>query len=307
MVKGLSFTKEARQPDPDRLLQTYDMAEHKIAQQKRLTNSDFANLEHANKWNIEFADSTQSARYMAMTKQIERSIAFMIATGADLDDVRHTEVFTSHEGLILPYELGLTRLDQDGKPYDSSSHMIWIGKRTLQLDGAHVAYCSEISNSVGAKIGPEMTPEEIIALCDKLDSHRIPGRLNLIARMGVDAVAESLPPLLRAVKSSGHPVIWSSDPMHGNTYAEVDRKTRHFDTIYSEFDQFIGICEAEDVWPGGVHLELTGENVTECLGGIEPSGIKDLEANYNTACDPRLNGEQGMELAFLISSRLAKL
>lgn len=307
IVNGLEFSAEARRPDPIRMLTAYDLAAIKLEQLSELTNGDFANLEHVNQWNLNLANDSGNRQYQYITRKTQDHIAFMKAAGGDIESVRHADIYTSHEALLLPYELALTRPRKDGKLYDSSAHMLWIGKRTNQLDSAHVAYCEVIENPIGIKVGPNASPEEILNLCEKLNPRRIPGRLNLIVRMGAGVVEKVLPPLLKTVQKSGYPVVWSSDPMHENTYTIDGVKTRDFDSIANEFDEFADACEALDVWPGGAHIEFTGEDVTECMGGSDPRSVTDLDDRYETACDPRLNGQQAMELAMRITGRVAKL
>jgi 3-deoxy-7-phosphoheptulonate synthase len=233
----------------------------------------------------------------------------MAACGIDLgaeQGLHQVDFFTSHEALILPYEECLTRVDSlTGDPYDCSAHMVWIGDRTRQLDGAHVEFFRGICNPVGCKIGPSCGPEELAALCERLNPDRQPGRLTLIIRLGADKVEELLPPLVRAVEAEGHPVIWACDPMHGNTFTSAGgRKTRRFDVILSELRSFFAVHRNEGTWPGGVHIELTGDDVTECLGGAEEILEGDLGVRYTTTCDPRLNGRQSLDLAFQVAEFL---
>jgi 3-deoxy-7-phosphoheptulonate synthase len=227
----------------------------------------------------------------------------MSAIGMDTDsnsNLREVDVWTSHEALLLGYEEALTRRDStSGNWYDCSAHMLWIGERTRDLDGAHVEFLRGVSNPIGCKVGPSMTGDEVIALCEALNPAMIPGRLTLITRMGADIIEERLRPLLRAVKEAGHPVVWACDPMHGNTFtAENGRKTRHLDAVIAEIEGFVRAHRAEGTWPGGIHVELTGDDVTECLGGVDAIGDSDLDSRYETICDPRLNARQGLELAF---------
>jgi 3-deoxy-7-phosphoheptulonate synthase len=259
-------------------------------------------------WNQDFVQtSPQGQRYERLASEIERALAFMAACGIDLaatPQLHQVDVWTSHEGLLLEYEEGLTRRDSlTGDWYDCSAHMLWIGERTRQLDGAHVEFFAGVHNPIGVKVGPSATSEEVAELCERLNPDRIPGRLTLIARLGSERVGELLPPLLRGVKASGHPVLWVCDPMHANVFVAGGRKTRHFDAIMGELEGFFTACRAERVWPGGVHLEYTGENVTECLGGSEELDVEHLDARYETLCDPRLNARQSLDLAF----RLAEL
>ena len=237
------------------------------------------------------------------------ALRFMRACGIDSEtqpNLHEVDFFTSHEALILGYEEALTRRDEAGLTgdwYDCSAHMLWVGDRTREPDGAHVEFVSGVRNPVGCKVGPSATVEGVLAVCDRLDPARTPGRLTLISRMGACRPAEHLPPLLRAVRESGHPVVWACDPMHGNTYvAPGGRKTRHFDDVMAEMELFFGTCRAEGVWPGGMHVELTGDDVTECLGGAEE--VSDLDLRYTSTCDPRLNGRQSLDLAFRVAELL---
>jgi 3-deoxy-7-phosphoheptulonate synthase len=276
---------------------------------RAFTKGGFADLGQVHSWNQDFVSSSpQGRRYEALASEIERALGFMAACGIDIaatPQLHQVDVWTSHEGLLLDYEEGLTRRDSlTGDWYDCSAHMIWLGERTRALDGAHVEFFSGVHNPIGCKIGPSASPEEVVALCDRLDPARSAGRLTLISRMGADHVGERLAPLLRAVKESGHPVVWICDPMHGNILRTASgRKTRHFDAIMREIEGFFAACHAEGVWPGGVHLEYTGDNVTECLGGSEDLAEEQLDDRYETLCDPRLNGRQALDLAF----RLAEL
>jgi 3-deoxy-7-phosphoheptulonate synthase len=243
-----------------------------------------------------------------MATEIERALRFMAACGIDLASERRlheVDVFTSHEGLLLDYEEGLTRRDSlTGDWYDCSAHLLWIGERTRQLDGAHVEFFSGVHNPLAVKLGPAATPEDVTGLCERLNPLRIPGRLTMVTRMGVDRVRELLPPLLRAVRAEGHPVVWACDPMHANVFrTESGVKTRHFDAVLGEIEGFFAACWQEASVPGGVHLEFTGEDVTECLGGSEEVLEEQLSARYESLCDPRLNARQSLDLAF----RLAEL
>ena len=261
-------------------------------------------------WNQEFVSSSPvGARYEELAGDIDRALRFMAACGLDTESVpslHETELYTSHEALVLGYEEALTRQDSlTGDWYDVSAHMVWIGERTRQLDGAHVEFFRGIHNPIGCKIGPSATPDEVVALCDALDPDRVPGRLTLIARMGRDAVGTALPPLLRAVRDSGHPVVWACDPMHGNTFTTEDgHKTRRFDDIEAEIAGFFTAHREVGTWPGGVHVELTGDAVTECLGGADDISAADLPERYETMCDPRLNGRQSLDLAFRVAELL---
>jgi len=299
----------ARTPDPQRMVEGYHLSTATLNLVRAFTKGGFADLTQVHSWNQDFvASSAQGKRYEALASEIERALSFMAACGIDLaatPQLHQVDVWTSHEGLLLDYEEGLTRRDSfTGDWYDCSAHMLWIGERTRALDGAHVEFFSGVHNPLGCKIGPGAEPDELVEICARLNPDRIPGRLTLIMRLGADRVGELLPPLLRAVRESKHPVVWTCDPMHANVFTTGGgRKTRHFDAIMREIEGFFTACRAEGVWPGGVHLEYTGDNVTECLGGSEDLGEDQLDDRYETLCDPRLNGRQSLDLAF----RLAEL
>ncbi|HNJ48308.1 MAG TPA: 3-deoxy-7-phosphoheptulonate synthase class II, partial [Novosphingobium sp.] len=270
----------------------------------------FADLHKVHRWNLEFvADSPLGHKYQELAERLSETLEFMAACGLTSETVpqiRETEFYTSHEALLLHYEQALTRVDSlTGKWYGCSAHMLWIGDRTRNLDGAHVEYMKGIQNPIGLKCGPTLDPDDLLRLIDALNPQNIPGRLTLIARMGSDKVEAKLPALVRAVKRAGAKVVWSSDPMHGNTVkSSSGYKTRPFDRILSEVKSFIEIAQAEGVHPGGVHLEMTGQNVTECLGGARALTEGELADRYHTHCDPRLNAAQSIELAFLLADML---
>ena len=271
---------------------------------RAFTKGGFAALDRVHAWTQEFvASSPAGQRYEQLATEIDRALRFMRATGMDTEsnaNLREVDVWTSHEALLLGYEEALTRQDSTtGGWYDCSAHMLWIGERTRDIDGAHVEFLRGVGNPIGCKVGPSMTGEELIALCERLNPSRIPGRLTLISRMGADRIEDGLRPLLRAVRDSGHPVVWACDPMHGNTVSsESGRKTRHFEDVIREIEGFVRAHRAEQTWPGGIHVELTGEDVTECIGGADALSDADLDHRYETVCDPRLNGRQALELAF---------
>ncbi len=277
---------------------------------RAFTKGGFADLSQVHAWNQQFvASSSEGLRYEQVAGEIDRALRFMAACGIDLlaeDGLHEVDFWTSHEALILNYEEALTRQDSlTGDWVDCSAHMLWVGERTRQIDGAHVAFLSGVRNPVGCKIGPAATPDEVLRLCDALNPERIPGRLTLITRFGAGQVESHLPPLLSAVGEAGHPVVWACDPMHGNTFAsDGGRKTRRFDDILSELRDYFGVHEAAGTWPGGVHIELTGDNVTECLGGAEEIFEGDLDLRYTTTCDPRLNARQSLDLAFRVAELL---
>ncbi|HEY2218720.1 MAG TPA: 3-deoxy-7-phosphoheptulonate synthase class II [Gaiellaceae bacterium] len=308
MIHDDALTAAARTPDPERMLQGYLYSAAALNLVRAFTKGGFADLTQVHRWNQDFvASSPQGRRYEQLASEIERALSFMAACGIDLEatpQLHQVDVWTSHEGLLLDYEEALTRRDSiTGDWYDCSAHMLWIGNRTRALDGAHVEFFAGVHNPIGLKLGPDATPEEAVELCARLNPDRIPGRLTLISRMGAERVADALPPLLRAVRDARHPVVWACDPMHGNVFVAGGRKTRHFDAIMSEIEGFFVACRAERVWPGGVHLEYTGEDVTECLGGSEDLTEAQLDHRYETLCDPRLNARQSLDLAF----RLAEL
>jgi 3-deoxy-7-phosphoheptulonate synthase len=309
MIHDDAATAEARVPDPDRMLRGYHYAAAALNLVRAFTKGGFADLTQVHAWNQDFvASSAQGRRYEALASEIERALAFMAACGIDLaatPQLHEVDVWTSHEGLLLDFEEALTRRDSiTGDWYDCSAHVLWIGDRTRNIDGAHVEFFAGVHNPVGVKRGPSATPEEAVELCATLNPDRVPGRLTLIARLGADRVSDLLPPLLRAVRDSKYPVVWACDPMHANVITVGGgRKTRHFDSIMAELEGFFTACRAQRVWPGGVHLEYTGEDVTECLGGSEELAEEHLDDRYETLCDPRLNARQSLDLAF----RLAEL
>jgi 3-deoxy-7-phosphoheptulonate synthase len=310
MVNDPAPHDEARIPDPQRLVQAYHQSASTLNLLRAFTKGGFADLNRVHAWNQEFvATSAEGQRYEQMAAEIERALAFMRACGVDTEShsaLHEVDVFTSHEALILGYEEALTRQDSlTGQWYDCSAHMLWIGERTRQLDGAHVEFLRGVGNPIGVKIGPNTTADYVLSLCEALNPNRVPGRLTLISRMGADKIEASLRPLLRAVREAGHPVVWICDPMHANTFtADNGRKTRHFDEILREIVGFVAAHRAENTWPGGIHIELTGENVTECLGGVEAVSQGDLDTRYETVCDPRLNARQSIDLAFRVADMI---
>jgi 3-deoxy-7-phosphoheptulonate synthase len=308
MIHDDAPTAAARTPDPDRMLEGYHYSAAALNLVRAFTKGGFADLTQVHAWNQDFvASSPQGRRYAQLASEIESALAFMAACGIDLaatPQLHQVDVWTSHEGLLLDYEEALTRRDSfTGDWYDCSAHMLWIGDRTRQLDGAHVEFFAGVHNPIGVKVGPSTSPDEVVALCARLNPDRVPGRLTLIARLGADAVTDALPPLLRAVRDAKHPVVWTCDPMHANVFIAGGHKTRHFDSIMAELEGFFAVCRAERVWPGGVHLEYTDGDVTECLGGSEDLSVEQLDHRYETLCDPRLNARQSLDLAF----RLAEL
>lgn len=307
MVNGPAPHLEARRPNPDRLIQAYHQAASTLNLLRAFTKGGFADLNRVHAWNQEFvASSVEGQRYEQVAGEVERALAFMRACGVDTETnsaLHQVDVYTSHEALILGYEEALTRQDSlTGGWYDCSAHMLWIGDRTRQLDGAHIEFLRGVGNPIGCKIGKSTDVDYLLSLCDVLNPARIPGRLTLISRMGANDVEESLRPLIRCVREAGHPVVWACDPMHANTFiAPNGRKTRHFDDIIKEIIGFVHAHRAEGTWPGGIHIELTGDNVTECLGGAEAVMSEDLDDRYETMCDPRLNARQSLDLAFRVA------
>jgi 3-deoxy-7-phosphoheptulonate synthase len=307
IVNSAVFDVAARLPDPDRLIQAYHQSASTMNLLRAFTKGGFADLARVHAWNQEFvASSSEGRRYERLAGEIDRALRFMRACGVDTaanPNLHEVDFYTSHEALLLVYEEALTRQDSlTGRWYDCSAHMLWIGERTRDVDGAHVEFLRGVGNPIGCKVGPTVEPDELLELCARLNPDRVPGRLTLISRIGADRVEERLPPLLRAVRDAGHPVVWACDPMHGNTFTTANgRKTRHFDDIVAEIDGFVRAHRAEGTWPGGIHVELTGENVTECLGGAEAVSDTDLDNRYETMCDPRLNGRQSLDLAFRVA------
>jgi len=310
IINDIEFTAAAREPDPERMLKAYHQSASTLNLIRAFAQGGLADLHQVHKWNQNFVEkSPQSARYQSLAERIDEALAFMSACGISPENtaqIRETQFYTSHEALLLPYEQALTRKDSfSGDWYDCAAHMVWIGDRTRQLDGAHLEFCRGIKNPLGLKVGPSTDPEELIRLIDILNPHNEAGRLNLIVRMGADKIGEHFPRLLRHVKAEGRSVVWSSDPMHGNTIkASTGYKTRRVDDILAEVRDFFAIHKAEGTYAGGVHFEMTGRNVTECLGGAFEISETDLADRYHTHCDPRLNADQALELAFLIADSL---
>ena len=307
IVNDASPTAAARTPNPERLVQAYHQSASTLNLLRAFTKGGFADLNRVHAWTQEFVGaSPEGQRYEQLAREIDMAMGFMRACGVDTENnstLHEVDVFTSHEALILGYEEALTRQDSlTGEWYDCSAHMLWIGERTRQLDGAHVEFLRGVGNPIGCKIGPTATPEWVIELCEKLNPAQIPGRLTLISRMGAGKVEDALRPLLRAIRDSGHPVVWACDPMHGNTVtAPNGRKTRGFEDIVAEIAGFVRAHNAEGTWPGGIHVELTGDDVTECTGGGHSVSNEDLDERYQTICDPRLNGRQSIDLAFRVA------
>ena len=309
-VNDINFNEDSRKQNPKRLLRTYNQSAATLNLLRAFTTGGFADLNKVHVWNQEFiAQSPQGKRYEEIANSIDDALIFMKAVGINSDNtsaLKLAEFFTSHEALLLGYEHALTRQDSlTGKWYNCSAHFLWIGDRTRQPNGAHVEFLSGVDNPIGIKVGPTINEEDLITLCEKLNPKNEWGKLTLISRMGADTVRSKLPPLIKTIKESGQKVLWVCDPMHGNTYkTDNGYKTRHFDTILEELEHFFAIHRAEETVPGGVHFELTGDNVTECLGGAREISDSDLNSRYETACEPRLNNEQSLELAFLVTDLL---
>ena len=309
IVNGAEFEPGARTPDPARLLRAYAQSSTSLNMLRALAGGGFADLNNLHRWTLDFvAGSPATARYRELADKITESLAFMAAlniTPENHPELRRVDFFTSHEALLLPYEEALTRRESDdGEWYATSAHLLWIGERTRQIGGAHLEYARGVRNPLGLKCGPTLQPDELLRLTDVLNPDNEPGRLTLIGRFGAEKVGERLPALMAATRREGRQVVWSIDPMHGNTLKAGGYKTRPFDRILSEVRSFIDVARAEGVHPGGVHLEMTGQNVTECLGGARALSEAELSARYHTHCDPRLNADQALELAFLVAGAL---
>ncbi|WP_336068589.1 class II 3-deoxy-7-phosphoheptulonate synthase [Nitratireductor rhodophyticola] len=311
IINGIEFDEASRIPDPARQEMVYRQSAATLNLLRAFAQGGFANLENVHKWMLGFlSDSPQAERYQELANRISETVDFMRAigiTGESTHALRETDFYTSHEGLLLGYEEALTRVDStSGDWYATSGHMIWIGDRTRQPDHAHVEYCRGIKNPLGLKCGPSLSPDGLIELIDILNPENEPGRLTLIARFGADKVGEYLPRLIRAVEKEGRKVVWSCDPMHGNTVTAAGYKTRPFDRILKEVQTFFEVHRAEGSHPGGLHVEMTGKNVTECTGGARAIRDEELQDRYHTHCDPRLNADQALELSFLVAELLKK-
>ncbi|WP_263078080.1 3-deoxy-7-phosphoheptulonate synthase class II [Endozoicomonas sp. Mp262] len=303
IINGIAFNSEARQPDPERMIKAYQQAASTLNQVRAMTRSEFASLETAHKQNLDYiASAPELSIYNAAAMQMNESFSFMKACGyqAHLVSGNRIPLYTSHEALLLPYEQALTRQEEaTGNWYNNSGHMLWIGDRTRQLDGAHIEFARGINNPIGIKAGPTLANDELLRLIERLNPENKPGKVNIITRMGADKVEAHLPGLIKAVNQSGYKVIWSCDPMHGNTFTSSSGyKTRDLNHVLTELRHFFAIHHAEGSHGGGIHLEMTGEQVTECIGGYKGLTEEQLQRNYTTLCDPRLNGEQALELAF---------
>jgi 3-deoxy-7-phosphoheptulonate synthase len=310
IINGPDFSADSRIPDPTRMEFAYFQSAGTLNLLRAFASGGYADLHEVHRWNLDFVErSPLVERYRALSARIDETLAFMAACGltsVSAPQIRETDFYTSHEALLLPYEQALTRVDStSGDPYACSAHFLWIGDRTRQLDGAHVEFLRGVKNPIGMKVGPSSDADDLLRLIERLDPENEAGRLTLIARMGVDKVADKLPGLLRAVKRAGRNVVWLCDPMHGNTVSTANKvKTRRFDSIIGELRGFFDIHQAEGTIPGGAHVEMTGQDVTECVGGARGLSELDLASRYETFCDPRLNAEQSLELAFLIAEEL---
>ena len=310
IINGLDFTPEARIPDPERMMEVYHQSAATLNLIRAFAQGGYADLHKVHSWNLDFVEGDlQAERYRDISRRIGEALDFMRACGIDgntTPSIRETEFFTSHEALLLPYEEALTRVDSTTNDwYDVSAHMLWIGDRTRGADDAHIEFLRGVKNPLGMKCGPTMQADDLLRIMDTLNPENEAGRITLIARMGADKVEQYLPQLLRRMKEEGRKVVWCSDPMHGNTEkASNNYKTRNFSKVMTEVKGFFSVCEAEGVWPGGVHLEMTGRDVTECTGGASHVTETDLAECYETHCDPRLNASQALELAFLVAAQL---
>jgi 3-deoxy-7-phosphoheptulonate synthase len=306
IVNGYEFTPESREADPSRLVRGYHTAAATLNLVRAFTQGGFADLRQVHSWNQGFARNPANVRYEQMARDIDKAIKFMEAAGADFDELKRVEFYTSHEGLLMDYERPMTRIDsRTGTPYNTSAHFLWVGERTRDLDGAHIDYFSRVRNPIGVKLGPSTTPAVMRELIDKLDPNREPGRLTFITRMGAEKVRDALPPLLEAIKEVDATPLWVSDPMHGNGLTTpTGYKTRRFDDVVDEVKGFFESHRDAGTHPGGIHIELTGDDVTECLGGSEQIDEATLATRYESLCDPRLNHMQSLELAFLVAEEL---
>ncbi len=310
IINGFDFEEGARKPDPERMVQAYNQSAATLNLLRAFAQGGYADLHQVHRWNLGFvANSPAGERYADLANRLDDTLAFMAACGLTSDttpQIAETDFFTSHEALLLPYEQALTRVDSTtGDWYDCSAHMLWIGDRTRQPDSAHVEFLRGVRNPLGFKAGPSLSTDDLLRLIDTLNPDNLPGRITIISRMGAGNVGKKLPALLRAVQREGKSVVWSCDPMHGNTIKSVTGfKTRRFDQILSEVRDFFAVHRAEGTHPGGVHFEMTGQEVTECVGGAQAITEERLGDRYHTACDPRLNASQALELAFLLAEQL---
>lgn len=307
MVNGFDFTPESREHDPNRMLRGYRTSASTLNLIRAFTQGGFADLRRVHQWNMGFAANPAYSRYETMAREIDHAVKFMAACGADFDALRTTEFFAGHEALLLDYERALTRIDsRTDLPYGTSAHFLWIGERTRELDGAHVDLLSRLRNPIGVKLGPGTTGEDALRLIDALDPEREPGRLTFITRMGAKNIREKLPPVIKAVQEAGARPVWVTDPMHGNTVSlPSGYKTRNFDDVVDEVRGFFEVHRELGSFPGGIHVEMTGDDVAECLGGSDPVAESSFAERYETLCDPRLNHMQSLEIAFLVAEYLS--
>jgi 3-deoxy-7-phosphoheptulonate synthase len=307
-VNGYDFTAESREHNPERLLKAYHTSASTLNLIRAFTQGGFADLRSVHEWNRGFTNNPANVRYESLAKEIDRAIKFMAACGADFDALKTTEFYVSHEALLFDYERPMTRIDsRTGTPYSTSGHFVWVGERTRQLDGAHIDFMSRLRNPIGVKLGPSTSVSDVLALMDKLDPEREPGRLTFISRMGAPKIRETLPALVEAVRDAGAQPLWITDPMHGNGITTKNGyKSRRFDDVMDEVRGFFEVHRAAGTVPGGIHIELTGDDVAECLGGSEHIDESTLAERYESLCDPRLNHSQSLELAFLVAEALAK-
>ena len=310
IINGINFDKDSREPNPDRLIQAYNQSASSLNLLRAFAQGGFANLKQIHQWNLSYIeDSSSKKKFEEVAKRIDECLTFMEACGINDKNVRQmneTDFYTSHEALLLPYEEALTRIDStSGKWYDVSAHMLWVGDRTRQLNGAHIEFVRGIGNPIGIKVGPSTKIDELLKIIDLINPENIPGRITLICRMGREKIAKVLPDIISSIEKNGKKVVWACDPMHGNTIkASNGFKTRPLNNIISEIEQFFDIHRAEGSYPGGIHLEMTGQDVTECIGGIQEITESDLNSRYHTYCDPRLNASQSLELSFLLAEFL---
>ncbi|CAB4631625.1 MAG: 3-deoxy-7-phosphoheptulonate synthase class II [Actinobacteria bacterium] len=307
-VNGYDFTPESRATDPARMVRAYHTSASTLNLIRAFTTGGFADLRSVHEWNKGFTDNPANSRYEQLAGEIDRAIRFMDACGADFDALKSTEFYVSHEALLFDYERPLTRIDsRTGNPYGTSGHFLWVGERTRQLDGAHIDFMARLRNPIGVKLGPATKPKDVLDLIEKLDPNREPGRLTFITRMGASQIREKLPSLIEAVLASDAKPLWVTDPMHGNGITTKNGyKSRHFDDVMDEVSGFFDVHKSLSSFPGGLHIELTGDDVAECLGGSEKIDEATLEQHYESLCDPRLNHMQSLELAFLVSEKLSK-
>ena len=309
IINGIEFTESDRTPDPIRLIQAYNQSASTLNLLRAFSQGGYANLNKIHQWNLNFVEEENANKFTEIAERIDECLAFMKACGindGNVSQIYETEFFTSHEALLLDYEEALTRIDStSGKWYDVSAHMLWVGDRTRQLDGAHIEFVKGIENPIGIKVGPTSDPEELIKIIDTINSENEPGKITLICRMGADKIDNHLPSIIKKINNEGKIVVWACDPMHGNTIkSKTGFKTRPVKNIFAEIQKFFSIHKSLGTYPGGVHLEMTGSDVTECMGGLQQITDEDLKNRYHTFCDPRLNASQSLEIAFLISEYL---